>query len=89
MRSSAPIRQDHIQTVGEQWEILSQCIILRPSSKTAYRLRAGDGRYGVSARLYNNSARSHTDCWQAMGDTGSVGDSAAIQQGHLLPRQSQ
>jgi hypothetical protein len=44
VRGSTTIQQDHIQTVGRQWEIQGQWVIQQLSSKVTYFLWAGDGR---------------------------------------------
>src|ERR1700733_7408778 len=83
VRSSTAIQQDHIRAVGWQSERQSQCVVLQLSSKITYPLWAGDGRYRVSGWFYSYPARSHTNCWRAMGDTESVHGSTAIQQDHV------
>jgi hypothetical protein len=52
-------------------------------TKITYRLWAGDGRYSVSGWFCNYPTRSHTVCGQAVGETESMYDSAAIQQDHV------
>jgi hypothetical protein len=84
VRGSAAIQQDHVHAVVGQWGIQNQCVVLQPSNKITYFLRAGDRRDRVNAWFCSYLARSRTSCGQTMGETESMCDSAAIQQDHVL-----
>src|ERR1700733_5759258 len=83
VRGSVSIKQDHVHPVGERWERQHECVVLHLSSKVTYILLASDGRDRVSAWFCIYQARSHTNCWQVMGETESVHSSATIQQDHV------
>jgi hypothetical protein len=79
---SAAIRKNHVPTVGGQWKIQSQCVVLQLSRKITYILWACNGKQS-QCMVCSYPARSRTSCGPAMADTVSVYGSAAIQKNHV------
>jgi len=75
------LQQDHVHTMGEQWEIQSQCVCLQLSSQITYFLLAIGDR--VNAWFCSYLERSRTCYVWAMGDIESECNFAAIEQDHV------
>jgi hypothetical protein len=85
VHGSATIQQDHVQTVGERWEILSQCVIRHLSSKITYYLWSGSESQSSQCHcvVLQLSSKLRTHCGRAMEATESVRGSATTQQGRV------
>ena len=64
---SAELQEDHVLTVGRQWERGTQRVDLQRSSKITYKLWVGNVRDRVSVFICSYPTRLRTICGRMMG----------------------